>query len=395
MLTLMLKSGREKSLLRYHPWIFSGAVADIHGQPAAGETIRICTSRGQPLAVGAYSPQSQIVARVWSFDPTGEPDAAWFQRQLARALATRRAYLAATPGTAYRLVNAESDGLPGVIIDRYGDFLVGQFLSAGAAYWKTTITQELMTLLSPAGIYERSDSDARAKEGLPVQIGVLAGETPPPTIEIQEGALRFLVDVQQGHKTGFYLDQRENRAALAEYVAGAEVLNCFAYTGGFGVAALHYGAAQVTNIDTSAAALELAQQHAVLNGLDEARAEYLAADVFQVLRRYRDAGRQFDVIVLDPPKFAESRNALPGACRGYKDINLLALKLLRPCGILCTFSCSGLLSPELFQKIVADAAVDAQRDARLLRRLAQAPDHPVALNFPEGHYLKGLICQVW
>lgn len=395
MTVVTLKPQREKSLLRRHPWIFTGAVAQIQGSPQTGETVEVASSQGELLGRGAYSPHSQIVVRMWSFDPAEEISSTFFRTRLQRGIAGRQALAASEQFSAYRLINAESDGLPGMIVDRYDTFLVCQFLAAGADYWKQEIVSQLQALFPCTGIYERSDVDVRAKEGLPLRTGVLAGAAPPETAQIQEGALRFLVEIQQGHKTGFYLDQRENRQYLAQYVQGKDVLNCFAYTGGFGIYALKYGANSVANIDTSAAALQLLQRQIALNGLDETRSEQLEGDVFQRLRQFRDGRRQFDVIILDPPKFAESRSQLKSASRGYKDINLLAIKLLRPGGILFTFSCSGLIEPDLFQKIVADAALDANREAQILRRLSQAADHPVALNFPEGHYLKGLVCRVW
>lgn len=395
MAIIILKPQREKSLFRRHPWVFTGAVAQIQGNPQTGETVEVTSSQGELFGRGAYSPHSQIVVRLWSFDPEEEIAPTFFRTRLQRGIAARQSLAASEQFTAYRLINAESDGLPGLIVDRYDTFLVCQFLAAGAEYWKQEIVSQLQDLFPCTGIYERSDVDVRAKEGLSLCTGVLAGATPPEVVQIQEGALRFLVEVQQGHKTGFYLDQRENRQYLAQYVQGKDVLNCFAYTGGFGIYALKYGANSVVNIDTSAAALQLLQRQIALNELDDTRSEQIEGDVFQRLRQFRDARRQFDVIILDPPKFAESRSQLKSASRGYKDINLLAMKLLRPGGVLFTFSCSGLMAPDLFQKIVADAALDANRDAQILRRLSQSADHPVALNFPEGHYLKGLVCRVW
>ncbi len=296
---------------------------------------------------------------------------------------------------AYRLVNAESDGLPGVIVDRYAEFLVCQFLTAGAEYWRHTIVTMLDDLIPNAGIYERSDVDVREKEGLPLRKGVFSGQEPPDLIEIREGQYRFLVDIKRGQKTGFYLDQRENRACVAEYTAGAVVLNCFAYTGGFGIASLKAGAHRVFNVESSSAALALAQRNIELNGCDMERVEHIEDNVFGLLRRYRSSHKDFDVIILDPPRFAESRSQLEQASRGYKDINFLAFKLLKPNGVLITFSCSGLVDRGLFHKIVADAALDAKRDVQIVRWLAQAPDHPSALHFPEGSYLKGLVCKVW
>jgi len=406
--SVTLKPGREKSVLRHHPWIFSGAIEKIEGTPGVGETVEVRASSGSPLAWGAYSPQSQIAVRLWSLDPEQPITPTLFRARLDRALAVRRdlgfypdpnilSSSRVTPHaslSSYRLVNAESDFLPGLIVDRYRDYLVCQFLSAGAEHWKPEIVKLLDELVPNTGIYERSDVDVRQKEGLAPITGVLSGDPPPDLIEIQENDCRFAVDVQRGHKTGFYLDQRDNRALLAEYSRDREVLNCFAYTGAFGVWALKGGAAKVTNIESSAGLLELAQRNLELNQLDTAKVEHVTGDVFQVLRHYRDSRRQFDLIALDPPKFAESRSQVERAARGYKDINLLAFKLLRPGGVLFTCSCSGLIPPDLFQKIVADAALDANREAQIIRRLTQAADHPVALNFPEGEYLKGLVCRV-
>jgi 23S rRNA (cytosine1962-C5)-methyltransferase len=395
MTSVTLKAGREKSLLRQHPWIFSGAIAQVEGNPKLGDTIEVVAADGTPLAVGAYSPHSQIAVRIWSFDPaeTIAPD--FFRNRLGRALAARANYTSAC-----RLVNAESDALPGLVVDRYADYLVCQFLSAGVERWKHELIALLQELAPCRGIYERSDVDVREKEGLPPTAGTLWGDAPPERVQISEGECRFWVDVLHGHKTGFYLDQRENRMLVGRSAEGREVLNCFAYTGGFAVWALKGGAAKVVNVESAAAALGLARQNVELNDLDASRVEHVEGDVFNILRRYRDARRQFDLIVLDPPKFAESHSQIEGATRGYKDINLLAFKLLRPGGLLFTFSCSGLITPDLFQKIVAGAALDADaRGARLglqlriIRRLSQAPDHPVALNFPEGEYLKGLVCQ--
>ncbi len=392
--SVFLKPGREKSVQRRHPWIFSGAIARVEGDPQSGETVVVHASDGTPLASGAYSPQSQIAARVWTFDPTEPVDPAFLRSRLERAFAWRHSAFNLRHSNAYRLVNAESDGLPGLIVDRYSGYLVCQFLAAGAEYWKREIVTLLADLHPYTGIYERSDVDARDKEGLPRATGVLAGSPPPDEVEIDEHECQFLVDVRQGHKTGFYLDQRENRVRVANHAPGCEVLNCFAYTGGFGVWALRGGAARLVNVEASAPALELARRNVELNGLDSAKVENVVGDVFQVLRHYRDSRRQFDLIVLDPPKFAESRSQVERAARGYKDINLLAFKLLRPGGLLFTFSCSGLVAPDLFQSVVAGAALDAGREAQILQRLGQPPDHPIALSFPEGDYLKGLVCRV-
>ena len=393
MKAVVLKRGREKSLLRRHPWVFSGAIARVEGRPRPGETVDILAAEGAVLARGSYSPESQITVRVWTFDPQEEVSPEFFHGRLERAIEARSVLGAGEGPIGVRLVNAESDGLPGIIVDRYADFIVAQFLSAGAEYWKGAIAEHLSRLEGVAGVYERSDADVREKERMPKLAGLLAGREPPELIEIREGVCRYLVDVRGGHKTGFYLDQRENRGAIAEWAGGASALNCFSYTGGFGVAALHAGAAKVVNVDSSAGALELGRKNVALNGFDPSSVEDVEGDAFTILRRWRGAGRLFDVIVLDPPKFAESQIQLMRASRGYKDINMLAFELLEPGGILFTFSCSGLVSAELFQKIVADAALDAGREAQIVRRLSQASDHPTLLSFPEGGYLKGLVCK--
>ncbi|MEI6971347.1 MAG: class I SAM-dependent methyltransferase [bacterium] len=387
-----MKSGRDRSLQRRHPWVFSGAIGRIDSKALPGETVDVCTPDGTVIARGAYSPGSQIMVRIWSFDPAEEVAPAMFRRKLEQALLIRR-HLAA-PECACRLVNAESDGLPGVIVDRYADYLVCQFLSAGAEFWKAEIVRQLSELAPCKGIVERSASDAREKEGLPVADGLLAGTQPPELVEIREGDCRFLADLRTGQKTGFYLDQRENRAIIAPYADGAEMLDCFCYTGAFTVRALKSGAAKVTQVEASADALRLAMRNLEQNSLDAGKVEQVEGDAFHVLRRFRDSRRQFDLVILDPPKFADSRGHLERACRGYKDINLLAFKLLKPGGTLVTFSCSAHMETDLFQKVVADAALDAGVQAKILRHLSQPDDHPVAMSFPEGSYLKGLVCRI-
>ena len=386
---VILKPGREKSLLRFHPWVMSGAIAQTSGELSVGATVVVRDASGAFLGRGAWSPQSQISVRMWSFAEEAI-DVQFFHRRLECCVARRRAMLPAGVAN-YRLVHGEADGLPGCVIDRYGDYFVCQFLSAGAERWRREILDALRALFPEAkGCYERSDTDARQREGLEERCGLLYGEEPPLLLEIEENGARFLVDVRKGHKTGFYLDQRENRA-VHSWPAGGEVLNCFCYTGGFGVCAALAGARHVTQVDLSADALALARQNAERNLLPEGTFEYLQADVFQQLRKFRDEGRSFDVVILDPPKFAERHSQLERACRGYKDINLLGAKLTRPGGVLMTYSCSGAMTPELFRKVVGDACRDARREAYLLKELSQAPDHPITLNFPEGHYLTGLV----
>lgn len=392
MAKIILKKGRDKNVRMRHPWVFSGAVQGVEGKPASGETVEVRAAHGDLLGMGAWSPESQIRVRMWSVGKA-VIDSEFFSAKIAAAISQREQFEIVQQNTAYRLINAESDGLPGVVVDRYGAWLVMQCLTTGAECNKQLIADLLLEQTDCKGVYERSDVSVRKKEGLSETTGLLAGEMPPSSIDIVEEGRHFRVDVLQGHKTGFYLDQRDNRGMLATYAKEKSVLNCFSYSGGFGIAALQGGAKQVTNIDASQSALDLGQQALELNGFVADRMENICGDVFQLLRRYRDEGRQFDVVVLDPPKFAENRNQLNKAARGYKDINLLGFKLLKPGGLLFTFSCSGLMDSALFQKIVADAALDAGCDAQIIRKLDQASDHPTRLSFPEGYYLKGLLCQ--
>lgn len=394
MARLILAKGREKSLLRRHPWVFSGAVARIEGNAASGETLDICDHQGKWLAHAAYSPQSQIRARVWSFNRDERIDQAFFERRLQQAQRWRDWLAERDDLTGYRLIAGESDGMPGITIDRFQNTLVLQLLSAGAEYQRDTLLAALHTCYPQCAIYDRSDVAVRKKEGLPLTQGPISGELPPDLLPIREHGMQILVDIKGGHKTGFYLDQRDSRLAARRFARDAHVLNCFSYTGAFAISALMGGCAQVTSVDTSQAALDIARQNVELNGLDLARAEFLRDDVFQLLRRYRDEGKTFDLIVMDPPKFVENKSQLAGACRGYKDINMLALQLLRPGGVLLTFSCSGLMPTDLFQKILADAAVDAGRDIQFIEQYRQAADHPVIASYPEGLYLKGFACRV-
>jgi 23S rRNA (cytosine1962-C5)-methyltransferase len=398
---VVLKRGRDKPVRNRHPWIFSGAIHRIEGEVQDGDLVRVVDGRGQYLATGYLNRRSQIVVRLLTWDADELVETDFWRRRLERAIAGR-APLAGDPATnAYRLIHAEADGLPGLVVDCYADWLVVQCLTMGIARRRDEIVALLADpsnfpgrkLLAPAGIYARDDASVRRKEGLPLESGPLWGVEPPDLVEITEHGRRFLVDLKRGHKTGFYLDQRENRQRTAAHCGGADVLNAFAYTGGFGVYAGQAGAQSVVNVETSAGALALAEENVALNGC--APQEMVMGDVFQVLRGYRDEGRTFDLVILDPPKFATSQAQLMDASRGYKDVNLLALKLLRPGGCLVTFSCSGLVSADLFQKIVFGASVDADRDVQILEQLAQGPDHPVLLTFPESAYLKGLVCRVW
>ncbi|MDO8990464.1 MAG: class I SAM-dependent rRNA methyltransferase [Sideroxyarcus sp.] len=390
---IVLKAERDKSLLRRHPWVFSGAVECIDGKPASGDTVAIRDADGKFLAWAAYNAASQITARVWSWIEADVVDKAFFRNRIANALAARRTLGLESNGNGMRLIHGESDGLPGLIVDQYGNVLVMQLGSAGPEHWRETIAEILQELCSPVCIYERSDSDGRELEGLPARNGIVRG-TLPEKVEVAENGIRFGVDVAAGQKTGFYLDQRDNRALTGTLTDGRDVLNCFCYTGGFSLYALRGGAKSVLSIDSSQEALQLAQTNADLNGLDASKAEWQCADVFEALRKLRDQNRKFDLIVLDPPKFAPTAAFAEKASRAYKDINLLGFKLLRPGGLLFTYSCSGGISDDLFQKIIAGAALDAGVDAQIVKKLHAAPDHPVLLSFPEGAYLKGLVLRV-
>ena len=396
MKTIRLREGKERSLLRRHPWIFDSAIAKGGGD--AGETVRVEASDGRFLAWAAFSPASKIKARVWSFDETQRIDAAFMGAAVQRSIAARAWFDVQSNGI--RLVHGESDGLPGLVVDRYDDTLVAQFGTAGMERWKDVLADALMRETGLSKLYERSDASSRALEGLPEATGWLRGGTladgqPAPTgITLREHDWQLTLDVAEGHKTGFYLDQRDSRKRFAEVTRQRQfgsVLNCYCYTGGFTVAALAGGAGHVTSIDSSAPALERARAHVALNGFAAERAEFLDADVNASLRRFGAEGRTFDAIILDPPKFAPTAAHADRAARAYKDINRLAFKLLAPGGVLFTYSCSGGISADLFHKIVASAGSDAGVDGYITERLGGAPDHPMTIAFPEGEYLKGLV----
>jgi len=389
---LILKPGREKSLLRRHPWIFSGAIQQVEDASAiSGATVDLLSSTKQFLARASYSPNSQIRARVWTFKDEAI-DADFFRRRIRSAIDSRQKLNVENQSNAYRLIYAESDGIPGLIVDRYADVLVLQSLTTGSEFWKETLADLLLEETGLSIIYERSDADVRELEGLEVKIGLLRGNLSPPVFPITEHNLEFHVNLQSGHKTGFYLDQRDNRLRLRQLADDKDVLDCFCYTGGFTVNALAGGARSVLSVDSSADALVLAKENVALNDLPLEKTNFLEGDVFQLLRKFRDENRSFDMIILDPPKFAPTAAQAERAARGYKDINLLAFKLLRPGGLLVTFSCSGGIDAALFQKIIAGAALDAGVEAQIVEHLSQGPDHPISLSFPEAAYLKGLVC---
>lgn len=398
MAQLILMPGKERSLFKRHPWLFAGSVGRLEGRARPGDTVELVSDDGKVLARAAYSPHSQIRARVWTFDLNESIDHGFFKRRVAAAV-TRRALLPelAAQGSAggLRLIHAESDGLPGVIADRYGDTVVLQLTSAGADKWRGALVDALQQATGCTRIYERSDSDVRGLEGLEPTAGWLLGEAPDGGVRIVENGVHLWVDVVAGHKTGFYLDQRDNRRRLAELARNKRVLNCFCYTAGFSLQALAGGAREVVSVDSSGPALATAQRNLALNpDLKPERARWREADVFTELRELRKADEFFDLVVLDPPKFAPSASHADRAGKAYKDININGFKLIAPGGLMMTYSCSGGIGLELFQKIVAGAARDAGRTARIVERLQGSADHPVDLSFPEGEYLKGLLVQV-
>ncbi len=385
-----LRAGRDRSVTRRHPWVFSGGIEAVEGRPGRGDTVLVEDDAGRPLGWGAYSPESQIRVRMWSFSPDDVIDAAFVDARITRAAARRDALLASGTDSA-RLVFSEADGVPGVIADRYGDTIVVQLTSAGADAWREVVADALFSLPGIRCVHERSDADMREREGLDARSGTLRGDAPDPDLVAHEGPWRFVVDVTGGHKTGFYLDQRDARAAIARLAPGRTFLNVFSYTGAFSVVAAGSGAASVLSIDSSGPALDVARRNGEVNGLD--LGELMEADAFTALRGLRDRARQYDLIALDPPKLANNERQVEKASRAYKDLNLLALKLLAPGGTLLTWSCSGAMTAELFQKVVAGAALDSGRTARIVGRLGQPSDHPVPLAFPEAEYLKGLILE--
>ena len=392
---VILKKGREKSVKNRHPWIFSGAIQRVEGNPQNGDIVDVWNRQARFAARGVISLKSQIRVRILTWRKNEKIDQNFWRRKIKRAIQGREALENSAITNAYRLVHAEADGLPGLIVDRYGPWLVVQFLAVAVERHKRAIVNALAEYAAPQGIFERSDTYTRELENLTPVTGPLWGEIPPDLIEIEENGFRFTVDIKSGQKTGYYLDQRENRKRIMPYLGGKEILNAFSFSGGFSVYAAAAGAGRIMNIDTSEDAHKMAQQNMWLNGFDDREDIYAAADAFELMRAYRDQKWTFDVVILDPPKFARNARQIKDASRGYKDINLLGMKLLKPGGVLITFSCSGAISENLFQKIIFGAAVDAKRDAQIIERLHQGTDHPVLVTFPESAYLKGFVCRVW
>ena len=393
---ITLKAGRDKSAIRRHPWIFSGAIDTVSGDPEFGESVEVYAYNGDFLGIAAYSPTSQIRARFWSFFEKTKIDELFFEERLETAIQLResRGFSISNPLSAFRLIYAENDGIPGCIIDKDGEYYSVEILAAGPEKHREIIYKVLAKKTGCKGIFERCDSDVRKKEGMEKRTGVVYGIVPETPIPMEENGIRFLIDIRNGHKTGYYLDQRDARKRIGELSSGKKVLNCFCYTGGFGLFALKGNASHVYQVDVSKSALKIAKELLIENKLPTAKATHTEADVFQYLRKCRDKGETFDLIVLDPPKFVEAKDHLQKGARGYKDINLLAMKLLSPNGMLATFSCSGLMDMSLFQKIIADAASDAKKDMQIIERFGQPADHPISLAFPEGQYLKGLLVQL-
>ena len=392
---VILKPGREKSANNRHPWIFSGAINRVEGDPSNGDVVDVWNNRARFVARGVYNEKSQIRVRLLTWNPNDLIDDDFWRRRIRRAIAGRQALMETQDTDAYRLVHAEADGLPGLIVDRYGPWLVVQFLSMAAERYRNSIIDVLIDIVAPQGIFERSDVDVREQEGLVPVAGPVWGEVPPDLIEIVENRHTFLVDVKSGHKTGFYLDQRENRQKAVKYFPDKEILNAFAYTGAFAVYAAHAGAKRIINVDSSERVLQLAERNMRRNGFGDREDGYATADVFEIMRAYQANKWKFDVVILDPPKFAYHKRQVDKATRGYKDINMLGMKLIKPGGVLITFSCSGAVGIELFQKVLFGAAVDAGRHVQIIERLSQGVDHPVLLTYPESEYLKGCICRVW
>jgi 23S rRNA (cytosine1962-C5)-methyltransferase len=391
---IVLREGRDKSVRLHHPWIFSSAIKSIEGDPEPGSTVLVSNEVGEKLGLASFSPGSQIRARMWTWNPEEKIDRDFFAVRIQRAFDLRKQIHISDHTSAYRAIHGESDELSGLVVDVYNDTAVVQITTAGMEYHRKEIIDLIFEISGCSSIYERSDVDARELEGLTSVRGLVKGKPIENPMIIQENGLKFEVDLENGQKTGFFLDQRANREAIKPYVNGKSVLNCFCYTGAFSVYAFSGGAESVLSMDSSGPALEQVQRNLELNGFGNRQSEVMEADVFVALRKFRDSRKSFDVIILDPPKFAPTIAQAERASRGYKDINLLAFKLLKPGGILFTFSCSGGISRELFQKIVAGAAQDAGVNARILAQLSQGPDHPISLNFPEGMYLKGLVCKI-
>ncbi|WP_374948959.1 class I SAM-dependent rRNA methyltransferase [Mucilaginibacter sp.] len=395
MIDVVLKKGKEKAVLHKHPWVFSGAIETVKGKPVNGEIIRLLDAKKDFLAYGFYNDQSRVAVRLLEWDENVAVDEHWFREKVRTAIAGRAHILADGSTDTCRLIFSESDYLPGLIVDKYADHLAVQVLTSGMQNALPVIIDELNTVLKPASIFDKSDAASRLHEGLTTDNSLLAGNQPPELVMVKENGITYGINIAEGQKSGFYCDQRYNRQVLASYAKGKKVLDCFSYTGGFSLNSLMNGAAQVTSVDSSALALETLQENIRLNGFENTKHNAIKSDVNVQLRKFRDEGEMFDVIVLDPPKYAPSRSALDRASRAYKDLNRLGMQLLNSGGLLATFSCSGAMDMETFKQVLAWAALDAGKQVQFVYQFHQPEDHPVRASFPEGEYLKGLLCRVW
>ena len=394
MIDVILKKGKEKAVLHRHPWVFSGAIERVKGKPANGDIVRLVNAQNEFMAYGFYNDQSRVALRLLEWDENVAIDEQWFRGKVATAIASRAHILADGSTNTCRLIFSEADYLPGLIVDKYADHLAVQILTSGIENVMPVIIDELQKRLNPASIFDKSDASSRQHEGLETINTVLAGNTPPETVEVTENGIKYNINIAEGQKSGFYCDQRDNRRTLASYTSGKSVLDCFSYTGGFTLNSLHNGAAQVTSVDSSALAIETLKANIKLNNFDGAKHKAIQSDVNKQLRVFKDEGAKFDIIVLDPPKYAPSRSALDRAARAYKDLNRLAMLLLNEGGLLATYSCSGAMNMETFKQVLAWAALDAGKQVQFIYQFCQPEDHPVRSSFAEGEYLKGLLCRV-
>lgn len=395
MFEVFLKKGKEKAVLQRHPWVFSGAIERVKGKPANGDIVKLLDAQNRFMAYGFYNDQSRVALRLLEWDETVTVDDNWFRQKVATAVESRNYVLQSGKTNTCRLIFSEADYLPGLIVDKYADYLSVQILTSGIQNNIAVIIDELQQLLQPKGIYDKSDASSRAHEGLETANEVLAGNPPPEIVQVKENGIVYGINIAEGQKSGFYCDQRDNRHLLAAYVQDKAVLDCFCYTGGFTLNSLQQGAATVTSVDSSALAIDTLRQNIELNGLDVTKHTAVQSDVNKQLRRFKEEGQMFDVIVLDPPKYAPSRSALVRASRAYKDLNRIAMLLLNKGGLLATFSCSGAMDIDNFKQVLAWAALDAGKQVQFIHQFCQPEDHPVRASFPEGEYLKGLLCRVY
>lgn len=394
MVEIKLKKGKEKAVYQRHPWVFSGALDKVKGKPENGDVVKVLDAQGDFLAYGYYNDQSRVAVRLLEWVENVNIDEAWYEQKVNTAIDGRANLLSNDATTACRLIFSEADFLPGLIVDRYADFLSVQILSSGIEKAKDTIIKVLVKRLQPKGIFDRSDATARTHEGITAENGLIWGENPAEFIEVKENGIKYHINIAEGQKSGFYCDQRDNRSILASYSKGKTVLDCFSYSGGFSLNAFAQGAAEVTSVDSSALAIETLKQNIALNGFDAAKHIAIQSDVNKQLRQFNDEDKKFDIVILDPPKYAPSRSALDRAARAYKDLNRRGLMLLESGGLLATFSCSGAVDIETFKQIIAWAALDAGKEVQIIKQFCQPEDHPIRLSFPEGEYLKGLLLRV-